>query len=104
LPAAIASECAAEQGRFFQYADALFARGGVLSTQTLAALVTPAGVQDSLRFANCLANSQDARARVVADTTEASAIHITSTPTTVLGHRLYVGAMRPMLIERLLTP
>jgi protein-disulfide isomerase/uncharacterized membrane protein len=59
LPAAIAAECAAEQGAFWEYHDKLFAEGGDLSDAKLRRLAAESGL-DEQRFVTCL-NADEAR-------------------------------------------
>jgi protein-disulfide isomerase len=53
IPAAIAAECAAEQGAFWDYHDRIFAEGGDLSDARLLALATSMGL-DKQKFRECL--------------------------------------------------
>jgi protein-disulfide isomerase len=53
FPAAVAAECAGEQGRFWEYHDQLFAEHGDLSDARLLALAGELGL-DQERFAQCL--------------------------------------------------
>ena len=52
--AAEASECAAEQGRFWEYADRLFARHAVLAATAFGEVAAETGL-DEERFADCVA-------------------------------------------------
>jgi protein-disulfide isomerase len=100
--AAVAAECAADQARFFEYADALFAKGGALSGDPWAKVAQSAGIPDTARFAQCLHNPAEQLRRVIADTLQANALDIHSTPATVIRGRLYLGTLRPTVIARLL--
>lgn len=97
LAAAMASECAAEQGRFVEYATMLFASQDSLSqdnvaSQQLRRAATRAGVPDSAAFARCL-ESEGGRQRIEADIAAGLEIGIVGTPTLLVGERLIVGAL-----------
>jgi protein-disulfide isomerase len=97
FPAAIAAECAAEQGAFWEYHDKLFAEGGNLDDAHFVALAASLGL-DQPRFTACL-NSPKPRQQVEADLREAAALNIPGTPTAFLnGRRLDA----PLTYERLL--
>ena len=70
VPAAIAAECAAEQGAFWEYHDRLYANGGDMSDARLLALAGELKL-DSGKFAECR-NSE--RARGVVEASRANAI------------------------------
>lgn len=94
--AAVASECAAEQGRFWQYQDVLFNNQGQLGRQSLIEYATRLGL-DTTRFATCL-DSPEPRARVHNDVTEGAALGVDSTPTVFINGRLVKGALEPKLL------
>jgi protein-disulfide isomerase/uncharacterized membrane protein len=94
--AAVASECAAEQGRFWQYQNVLFNNQKQLGRQSLIAYATRLGL-DAARFAACL-DSPEPRARVQNDVTEAAALGVDSTPTVFINGRLVKGALEPDLL------
>lgn len=56
-PAARAAECAARQGRFFEFVHQIFELQDSLGFKTLASYGTDAGVPDSLEFKSCLAET-----------------------------------------------
>lgn len=70
FPAAIAAECAAEQGAFWAYHDKLFTEGGDLSDARLIAMAAALNL-DRGRFAECL-KSQKARQVVEASFQDAA--------------------------------
>lgn len=78
FPAAIAAECAAEQGAFWKYYDALFASKGDLSDERLDAIAVDLQL-DTRRFAVCR-NAGAARAVVEASYDEAVKLGIEGTP------------------------
>jgi protein-disulfide isomerase len=70
FPAALAAECAAEQGKFWEYHDKLFAEGGDLSDSKLLALADSLSL-DQKRFAECL-KSEKPKQRVEASRRDAA--------------------------------
>lgn len=89
LPAAVASECAAE-GRFEPFADSLFASQDTLSRLDLALLAHKAGVPDTSAFQLCR-EGPAARARVMHDISVGRSLGVSGTPTLVVGDQLVVG-------------
>ena len=77
LPAAVAAECASEQGAFWEYHDRLYA-GGDLSDAALASIAGALGL-DQGRFMECR-NSGRARAAVEASRADAAASGLEGTP------------------------
>jgi len=90
--AAIASECAAAQGAFWAYHDALYARQAEgFSPETLRRLAGDAGL-DADAFATCLQQG-DANEQVEADIALAETLGITGTPAFLVDGYLLSGAM-----------
>jgi protein-disulfide isomerase len=91
--AAEASECAAEQGKFWAYHDILFARQGGVGAFSKPALKRYASELnlDRAAFDACL-DSDRTRGRVEADTQEAIRRGLQSTPTLFVNERKFVGA------------
>ena len=56
-PAALASECASEQGKFWEYADALFANQSSLGSEYYVSLATDLGL-NMTDFNDCIANEE----------------------------------------------
>jgi len=81
--AAIAARCAGEQGRFWEYREALFARQSSLGSQPYAALARELGL-DVERLEACRSDGRQAAA-VQADLALAGHNGIRSTPTFVIG-------------------
>lgn len=90
VPAARASDCAAEQGRFEAYHDALFAAQDSIGTTGWDAYARRAGVPDLPRFGRCI--SAPADTRLARDTAAARELKVTGTPTYLLNDRRFVGA------------
>ena len=94
--AAVASECAAQQGQFWQYHDVLFNNQKQLGRQSLIEYAARLGL-DTTRFTACL-DSAEPRARVQNDVTEAAALGVDSTPTVFINGRLVKGALESDLL------
>lgn len=94
--AAVASECAAQEGQFWQYHDVLFNNHKQLGRQSLIEYAARLGL-DTTRFTACL-DSPEPRARVQNDVTEAAALGVDSTPTVFINGRLVKGALEPDLL------
>lgn len=89
--AAVASECAAEQGQFWQYHDLLFGNQRQLGRQFLLQYASQLGM-DMPRFTSCL-GSAEARTRVERDAKEGAVLGIDSTPTVFINGRTIKGAL-----------
>ena len=100
LSAAIAAECAAGQGRFFAYHDALFQRVALDGAPWLT-VAAAAGVPDTASFARCLREPGPAEDRVAEDTAAAARLGIDATPTLILRGRAFSGALSPATIRAL---
>ena len=83
LPAAVAARCAGQQGKYWEYREALFRDPSLLSQGRYAELASRFGL-DIARFADCRADST-VTAAVRADAALAAASGIASTPTFVIG-------------------
>jgi protein-disulfide isomerase/uncharacterized membrane protein len=94
--AAVASECAAEQGQFWQYHDVLFSNQKQLGRQSLIEYAAKLGL-DTTRFTACL-DSPEPQARVQNDVTKAAALGVDSTPTVFINGRLVKGALESDLL------
>ena len=93
--AAQAAECAADQGRFWDFHDILFERQdgenpGAFNQDKLIAMANELKF-DMAKFEQCL-NNNETLARVQADTQEGSAAGVTGTPTFFINGRVLVGA------------
>ncbi len=87
-PAARAAECAAAQGRFDAYADALFARHDSLGIISFDKFAEDAGVPDRAAFDRCNASAVPVPA-VERDSHEAIALGARGTPTVIINGILY---------------
>jgi protein-disulfide isomerase/uncharacterized membrane protein len=95
--AAIASECAAEQGHFWEYHDLLFANQSSLDRDSLMGYADRLGM-DREKFVSCL-ESDRARQRIESDVREGARLKITSTPTFFLNGRTVTGALAADKLE-----
>ncbi len=90
LPAARAAYCAAEQERFWQFHDALFAAGN-LSPPVFEQIASDLGL-GLPKFQECVA-SERSRAAVVKDIEAARLLRIESTPSFVVNGKVVKGAL-----------
>jgi protein-disulfide isomerase/uncharacterized membrane protein len=97
LPAAIAAECAAEQGAFWEYHDKLFAEGADLSDAGLLGLAASVGL-DQQRFTACL-RSAPPRAVVEVNLKEATELGLPGAPSVFINGRRVEG---PLTYENLI--
>jgi protein-disulfide isomerase len=91
LDAALASECAAEQGKFDLYASLLFQHSDVLESYTWFDLAALAALPDTSEFRRCVGDHRYL-ARVNRDVELAHRLGIRSTPTTVIDGVAVTGA------------
>jgi protein-disulfide isomerase len=94
LQAAVASECAAYQGRFVAFHNALFTDQDAIGTRSWATFAEMIGVADTAAFAICL-KSTAALAAVKADMVAGDDLQIPGTPSFLVNDSLYIGARRP---------
>lgn len=90
LPAARAAYCAAEQDRFWEFHDAVFA-AGELSPAVLDQVAAELGLGMD-RFKACVASEQS-RAAVVKDIETARSFRVDSTPSFLVNGKLIKGAL-----------
>ena len=90
--AAQASECAAEQGRFWEYHDLLFDNQSLLDRDSLIGYAERVGIARDT-FLACLA-SEAPRQAIARDVAEGMRLGIESTPTFFLNGRTITGAPR----------
>jgi predicted DsbA family dithiol-disulfide isomerase len=88
--AAQASLCAAEQGKFWEMHDQLFAEQRLLSEEAFAELGRRAGL-DITAFEGCFA-ARRGKEELAADKADATSVSINSTPTFFVNGRMFVGA------------
>lgn len=88
--AAEAAECAAQQGRFWEYHDQVFAHASQLSPAGLQTLAETLRL-DLQAFSTCL-DAGKAQARVAEDLADARGAGLTETPTFFINGRIVEGA------------
>jgi protein-disulfide isomerase len=98
LAAAVAAECAGEQGRFWEYHDRLFAERGELDDAKLLTLAGEAGLDQAL-LAACL-RSGGMRARVEASRREAGRLGLEGVPAVFLNGRRVRGPLDHAALTR----
>ena len=91
--AALAGECAADQGRFWPFYDALFSGRHPLSGDGYAAVAGEIGL-DEERFETCYRNADPAH-EVLLDIQEGEKFYILGTPTFYVNGKRMEGAQRP---------
>lgn len=96
LPAAVASRCAGEQGRFWEYREALFAAQSLLGTEPYGRIASGLGL-DVERLEACRIDGRQ-EANVRADLALATRQGIDSTPTFVIG-RVVDGEFRGEVVS-----
>lgn len=101
--AAVAAECAREQGRFPQMHRALF--GNPLNGESLplASLIAESDVPDAISFRACMSDANSAaRGAVNADLARIRTLNVRGTPALQIGDRIATGGLTAeMLVERL---
>ncbi|OGF24395.1 hypothetical protein A3H09_01320 [Candidatus Falkowbacteria bacterium RIFCSPLOWO2_12_FULL_45_13] len=92
LPAAMASECAAEQGKFWEMHDKLFAdnAAGRMSLEQFKTDAADLGL-DTAKFNQCL-DSEKFKDKVIEQKSGGDKAGVTGTPTTFVNGNIYPGA------------
>lgn len=88
--AAGAAECADDQGKYWQYHDALFARQSSLPSLDFTKLAGELGL-DTATFKNCLTTAAH-DAEINKDAADGRALGVTATPATFINGSLILGA------------
>ncbi|HET9582109.1 MAG TPA: thioredoxin domain-containing protein [Gemmatimonadota bacterium] len=88
--AAMAGECAARQGKFWEFADPVFAGQSRLSRSMLDEVARDIGL-DMAAYGTCMENAETA-SEVAADQAEGERLRIDATPTFIVNGRRLVGA------------
>ncbi len=97
--AANAAECAGEQGRFFEFATALYERQGSIGALRWREFAKASGVPDMARFEECIRSSRF-QSRVDRDAWVGDSIGILGTPTLIVNGIVLTGAIRAEDLER----
>lgn len=90
--AAVASECAGQQGRFDAFHQALFTRPDSIGVQSWEDIAARAGVPDTRQFERCRADSAAVRV-VQADVADAHKLGLRGTPTVLVNGVRFTGTI-----------
>ncbi|MBI3757407.1 MAG: thioredoxin domain-containing protein [Deltaproteobacteria bacterium] len=99
--ASISAECAGEQGKFWEYADLLFADQKEYTKADLEEFAKTLNL-DLQRFQTCLTDNQ-IRERIGKDIAEAERIGIKATPTLIVNGHFIEGIPTPNKLASLIT-
>lgn len=102
-PAAIAGECAARQGRFWEFADQVFGNQERLSGDFLRKDVPAAIGVDAEAYLACM-NNRETASEVAADLAEAKRVGVGATPTFYVNGIQVVGAQPPGVFNEIIGP
>jgi len=91
IAAARASECAGEQGRFWEMHDALYRGQDSIGQVKWARYASIAGVKDSLAFTGCMDRTVDDMG-IREDTAAGNRLGVTATPTLLINESRVVGS------------
>lgn len=92
IPAARASECAGDQGRFEAFHDALFAARDSIGVSPWDRFAAEAGIPDLPRFSECASRTGPVPA-LAKDTVAAKQLNVTGTPTMLINGLRLQGAI-----------
>ena len=91
VAAARASECAADQGRFQEFHDALYVDQGAIGLASWTRFASSAGVPDIPAFERCV-NATTPDASIARDTVAAARLGVIGTPTVLVNGTAITGA------------
>jgi len=97
--AALASECAGDQGRFGEYHDLLFAKQDSIGLISWSEFATRASVRDGKEFSACLASERHNSA-IERDVLLARSLEVRGTPAFIVGNELFEGVPPLQWFER----
>lgn len=92
MMAAVAAECAAEQGKFDAYHDKLFASQDSIGKRSWTAFAVDAGLLDTAAFEACTRDSATVMPRIQADMKAGADLGVTGTPVLLVNDQLFSGA------------
>ena len=98
--AAEASECAGDQGRFWEYLDNLFDNQRNLSDSYLSTAAEKVGL-DISQFENCLSSGKH-KNKVNNDFIEGKKAGVTGTPGSIINGKLYKGALQYNALKKMI--
>ncbi|MBI2107316.1 DsbA family protein [Candidatus Woesearchaeota archaeon] len=90
MPAAEASECANEQGKFWEYHDKIFTNQPSLSNEILSTWAKDVGL-DTDKFDKCMKDG-NYKSKIQKDLNDASVLGASGTPTFFINGKILVGA------------
>ncbi|HRX17676.1 MAG TPA: thioredoxin domain-containing protein [Gemmatimonadales bacterium] len=90
--AAVASECASEAGRFWEYHDLMFNEPGQIGAIPFDVLALSAGIVDTAEFNRCR-ESDGIAARIAEDVSAGERLRIPGTPTVLINDQLLHGPL-----------
>lgn len=96
MTAAIAAQCAARQGKFWEIHERFFSRPAALDVDAVIATGQSLGLPDSFR--TCVIN-EETRAEVEQDMRDAMEVGVRGTPTLMVNGRFLVGAQSAAALE-----
>jgi hypothetical protein len=99
VPAALASECAGQQGRFEAFHDALYASQTGLGTVPWEEYANRSGVSDLPRFRQCMKDREGERS-ILDDEAAAQRLHIPGAPTLLVNGWIFVGMPRQSVLRQ----
>jgi len=97
-PAALAAECAAEQGRWAAFHNQVFDKQDSLGLKPWVSFARDAGIADTVTFSSCVAR-KGRSSRIDAAIVAANSINITGTPTVLINGMRYPMAPYDSLVE-----
>lgn len=97
--AALAAECAAQQGRFREYHDYLFEHQSSIPQMQWEVVARSVGVSDLRSFSRCLAGPDAAKA-IERDEEAANEVGVVATPTVIVNGLLYATPPGPAELLR----
>ncbi len=98
--AAEASECANEQGKFWQYGDALFEHQRGMNNDTFSELATSLGLNVN-EFQTCLASDRH-KQRILANRADGLRRHIFGTPVVFIDGKRFNGVVPEATLEKII--
>ena len=100
--AALASECAAAQGRFEAFTDTLYAAQGSIGERRWTAFASAAGIRDTIAFSTCVRDSTYDQ-RIRRDEAEGKRLKAHGTPTVLVNGWRVNGPLTLDVIEKLVS-
>jgi len=102
MPAARAAECAARQGRFFEFHDVLFIKQDSLGLKRWESYASEAGIRDSLAFKGC-ADRADTVSAIRQGLAAGAKLGVHGTPTVMINGFLFRSGLDPAKLDSVLS-